>query len=48
MEEPRIAHEERARLEAERERAEASVAVTQTSADEEPDARRMPESEPVH
>ena len=52
MEEPRIAHEEQARLEAERERAEASVVVTQTSADEEPDAlevpKSMPETEPVH
>jgi chromosome segregation protein len=52
MEEPRKAHEERARLEAERERAEASIAETQTSADEEPDRLRMPESmpegEPVH
>ena len=52
MEEPRKAHEERARLEAERERAEAAVAETQTSADEEPDTLQvpesMPESEPVH
>ena len=48
MEEPRAAREERARLEAERERAEASVVVAQTSADEEPDAVQMPESEPVH
>ena len=52
MEEPRKAHEERARLEAERERADASVVETQTSADEEPDTLQvpesMPESEPVH
>jgi chromosome segregation protein len=52
MEEPRAAREERARLAAERERAEASIVETQTSADEEPDALQvpesMPESEPVH
>ena len=35
---PRVAHEERARVEAERERAEASAGQMQTSADEEPDA----------
>jgi chromosome segregation protein len=52
MEEPRRAHEERARLEAERERATASFDVNQTSADEEPVplevSESMPESEPVH
>jgi hypothetical protein len=56
MEEPRKAHGERARLEAERERAEAAVVETQTSADEDLDTVQvpesvdasMPESEPVH
>jgi chromosome segregation protein len=48
MEEPRAAREERARLEAERERAEASLVVAQTSADEVPETVQMPEGEPVH
>jgi hypothetical protein len=47
MEEPRREHEERARVEAERERAAAAFAP-QTSADDEPDAIQVPESEPVH
>ena len=46
MEEPRKAHEEEARREAERERA-ASAFSPQSSADE-PDAVEVPESEPVH
>ena len=46
MEEPRKAHEEEARREAERERA-ASTFVPQSSADE-PDALEVPEGEPVH
>ena len=46
MEEPRRAHEEEARREAERERA-ASASKPQSSADE-PEALEVPEGEPVH